>query len=304
MCTGGFKESFSFARRFYRSCLTNKEYSQSHFRSDQFTLRDKHSHEQHCSQLSGPNRLNISVEYVVNRQSSLDSLPNFSVVEALPHDIMHNLFEGVVPYELRLLLHHFICKSYLTIDKINYRLRSFDFGYSEIKDKPVLIHDVTKIRQTASQMWLLVRILPILLGDLVPRDDSNWQCFSKLLNICEMCVSPEISTDTVAYLEILIEEHHEQFSRLYQNQSIIPKMHFMVHFPQQIIKYGPLVHSWTMRHEAKLRVIKRAAKVSNFKNVFQTVTKRHQHLLCYYIHLNLLLGKPTDVGPSKDFVCP
>ena len=301
---GGFKESFSFARRFCRSCLTNKEYSQSHFRDNQFTLRDKDAHRQHCSQLNGLNRMNISIEYGINRQSSLDSLPNFSVVEGLPHDIMHDLFEGVVPYELKLLLHHCICKSYFNVDIFNHRLSSFDFGYTEIKDKPVLLHDKTNIRQTASQMWLLVRILPILLGDLIPRDDTYWKCFLKLLNICEICVSPELSIDTIAYLELLIEEHHEQFSRLYQDKSIIPKMHFMVHYPQQILKYGPLIHSWTMRHEAKLRVIKRAARVSNFKNVCQTVAKRHQHLLCYYIHSSLLLGKPPEMGPCKDFTCP
>ena len=58
----------------------------------------------------------------------------------------------------------------------------------------------------------------------------------------------------------------------------------MLHYPQQIINYGPLVHSWTMRQEAKLRVLKRAAHVSNFKNVCQTVAKRHQHLTCLHMH--------------------
>ena len=33
---------------------------------------------------------------------------NFSVAENLPHDIMHDLFEGVVPYEMKLLLTHLI----------------------------------------------------------------------------------------------------------------------------------------------------------------------------------------------------
>ena len=111
------------------------------------------------------------------------------------------------------------------------------------------------------------------------------------------------STDTVAYWEILIEEHHKQFTQLYHIESIIPKMHFMVHFPDQSIKYGPLIHSWTMRHEAKLRIIKHAARVSNFKNVCQTVAKRHQHLLCYYIHSNLLLDNRPNVGPCKGYVC-
>ena len=94
---GGFKESFSFARKFCRSCLTDKEQSQGHFREDQFILRNQKSHEQQCSRLSDPDGANVSVEYGINRRSSLDSLPNFSVVENMPHDIMHDLFEGAVP---------------------------------------------------------------------------------------------------------------------------------------------------------------------------------------------------------------
>ena len=58
--------------------------------------------------------------------------------------------------------------------------------------------------------------------------------------------------------------YFEHLHQVYRNESVIPKMHFMVHFPEQMLRYGPLIHSWTMRHEAKLRVMKRAAKVSNF----------------------------------------
>lgn len=77
----------------------------------------------------------------------------------------------------------------------------------------------------------------------------------------------------------------------------------MVHYPQQIINYGPLVHTWTMRHEAKLRVLKRAARVSNFKNVCQTVVKQHQHLLCLHVHTmrSVGLSKPPQTGQLKAY---
>ena len=116
-----------------------------------------------------------------------------------------------------------------------------------------------------------------------------------------ICTSFKLTADTAAYLEILIEEHHQDFMKLYPTKSIIPKMHFMVHFPRQILNFGPLVHAWTMRHEAKLRVIKRAAKVSNFKNVCKTVAKRHQHLLCFYIHSNLLVRNIVNTATCKPF---
>lgn len=82
------------------------------------------------------------------------------------HDIMHDLFEGVISYELRLLVDYCsITQSYFSIATLNHQITSFDYGYSEIGDKPALIHE-SKLRQTASQMWLLARIFPLLVGDL------------------------------------------------------------------------------------------------------------------------------------------
>lgn len=196
---------------------------------------------------------------------------------------------------MKLLLHHCTSKSYFTVQILNHRLSAFDFGYSELGDKPAPIAEESKIRQTASQMWLFARIFP---GDLVHRDDPNWKCFLKLLEICEICTAPVLSADDVSCLELLIEEHHIQFKLLY-NERLIPKMHFMIHYPQQILNFGPLIHTWTMRHEAKLRIIKRAAKVSNFKNVCQTVSKRHQHLFCLHVHTNLICTANIKTGTSK-----
>lgn len=48
---GGFKESFSFARKFCRSCLIDKVKSQVHFKEDKFDKRDRKSHSEQCSRL-------------------------------------------------------------------------------------------------------------------------------------------------------------------------------------------------------------------------------------------------------------
>ena len=86
----------------------------------------------------------------------------------------------------------------------------------------------------ASQMWLLGRILPAMIGHLIPLDDEHWECFLKLLHILRMLLSPIITSDETFYLEILIEEHHEDFVRLYPDRSVIPKMHYMVHMPRLV----------------------------------------------------------------------
>ena len=225
----------------------------------------------------------------------------------LPHDIMHDVLEGVIPYEMKLLLTHYVTCKYFSIDSLNDRLNRFDFGYSELSDKPSEIDDAavkkpdTKIRESASKMWMLAVMLPLLVGDLVPEDCEYWDLYNLLLRICSIVVSWEISRDTASYLSVLIEEHHTQFKVLYSEATIIPKMHYMVHYPRQILMFGPLIHSWTMRHEAKLSVLKRAGHHGNFKNICYTIAKRSVHSLCYQLNCgHTFLTKTTQVAETKN----
>lgn len=289
---GGFKESMSFSYRICRSCMATTEKIQSNFLESDFELRTPEKHQYQLQKLTGTSYASCSTEFGINRPSELDSIPYLSVAKNLPHDIMHDLFEGVVPYEMKLLLTHLANSKYFTIATFNERLRRFNFGYTERSDIPSELDEKNfirkpdqKIRQSASKMWLLAVILPLLVGDLVPDDCVYWDLYTILLRICSIACSWQVKPDTISYLRVLIEEHHTQFKLLYPEKTIIPKMHYiMVHYPSQISKYGPLIYSWTMHHEAKLCVLKRAARHGNFKNICYTVAKRTQHALCY--HLN------------------
>lgn len=81
-------------------------------------------------------------------------------------------------------------------------------------------------------MWLLGRILPLVIGDLVPRGDAKWESFITIMKIVDILFAPAITMDLLGYLEQMIEGHHHGFKQLYPGQSIIPKMHFMVHMPR------------------------------------------------------------------------
>ena len=77
-------------------------------------------------------------------------------------------------------------------------------------------------------------------------------------------VSPCVTSSLCSSLKILVNEHHKKIVMLYGTSAYIPKMHFMVHYPEQM---GPMVHTWTIRHEAKLNFFKQASHLLNFKNV-------------------------------------
>lgn len=90
--------------------------------------------------------------------------------------------------------------------------------------------------QLASQMWLLVRILPLIIGEYVPENDERWRLYLDVMNIVDILFAPNTTTDHPAYLATLINDHHDDFFELYPQSSIIPKMHFMVHIPRMMIK--------------------------------------------------------------------
>ena len=306
---GGFKESMSFAYRICRSCMTTTEKAQTNFKECYFEVRTPEDHKRQCDELErSALRSEVSKGYGINRKSILNSIPNFSVAQNLPHDIMHDLLEGVVPYELKLMLKYYVreCR-YFTLSQLNERLINYEFGYTETADKPSALCDIRpegiSLRQSAAQMWLLATTIAFLIGDFVPESCQHWQCFLLLLKICSISAAWSLSDSSIDYLSIIIEEHHDLFARLYPERTIIPKMHYMVHYPSQIRNFGPLVHSWCMRYESKLRVLKRASRHGNCKNICKTIAKKHQHLLCYYLNNGTpFLSKIIELGPAESSI--
>ena len=133
----------------------------------------------------------------------------------------------------------------------------------------------------ATQMWCLARLLPLMIGEEVEEGDQYWGNFLLLLSILDYCMAPIVSKDWAAYLRMIIQDHHQTFKQLYPSCPIIPKMHYIVHYPEIMCRYkasynvhstlepcgkleldkymcalsfcrfGPLVKFWCMRFEGK-----------------------------------------------------
>lgn len=87
----------------------------------------------------------------------------------------------------------------------------------------------------ASQMMTLVRLLPFIIGKYVETDNDHWECFLALWDICSIASAFEVTEDDATHLAWLVEVYLESFTSLY-GESITPKMHYLVHLPQQIIR--------------------------------------------------------------------
>ncbi|XP_025765360.1 uncharacterized protein LOC109203258 isoform X2 [Oreochromis niloticus] len=147
------------------------------------------------------------------------------------------------------------------------------------------------------QTLCLVRNLPLIFGDLLPEGNPNWTLLLLLLQIINIIFSPSLTLGMTIHLKHLIIEHHVLFKQLYPNRNLIPKHHFMIHYPSCIRKIGPLIHMWSMRFEAKHKVFKNTVK--NFKNVTKSLARKHQIFIGYHWETSPL--NHIEYGPLKSF---
>lgn len=115
------------------------------FQEHMFVLRDISSHKRHCNLIANDASGEASKETGVNRDSILNSLSYYHVCNgSLIPDVMHDVLEGSLQYETKLLLQYMINTAhYFTLDDFNMRLENMELGHMEYKDKPTVISQAT-----------------------------------------------------------------------------------------------------------------------------------------------------------------
>lgn len=182
-----------------------------------------------------------SVTSGIKSRSPLNKIDFFHVANSqLPQDIMHVLFEGVIPLETKLMLRVFIWdKKYFTLSFLNDRIQNFSYGKRESQNKPPkpiekkhLESTGSKMHLSAVQMWMLAIYLPLIIGDKVDHEDHHWECYLLLLEITMHCTAHGISASTPYYVTALIEQHYRAFKVCYPTINMTPKLHYILHFPR------------------------------------------------------------------------
>ena len=85
----------------------------------------------------------------------------------------------------------------------------------------------------ASQMWLLGRMLPLMVGRYIPEDDLHWKSYLDLLRILTLATAVEMTQETISLMSMLVENYLTRYNTLYPN-SMTPKLHYLVHLPEQM----------------------------------------------------------------------
>lgn len=105
-----------------------------------------------------------------------------------------------------------------------------------------------------------------------------------LKEIVELVLSPRFTEETIQYLQTKIQDHRQMLKEVFPHFTLCPKHHYIEHYPDLILCFGPVVHLWTIRFEGKHSFFKRTVHdTQNFKNVLKTLAWRHQCMMAYYL---------------------
>ena len=300
---GGFIESFS-SLKVCRFCMISK-----HQLSEIFVdiERSKDSYDQQCALVEEcPDLCKV---YGIKHKSCLNDLEYFHVVNGLPADLTHDLFEGVGKYVLKHVIDYCILQRFFTFEALNEMIENFEYHGTDKVNKPQVLPASHEIKQTASQTWCLLRLFPLIVGNHIPPDDAKWNILLLLLDITEFVCMQEIEPGQVLFLNDLIQELSDSYKKEFPEETVKPKFHFMHHYSDLIFKFGPLVHCWSVRFEAKHNWFKQSFSSSRcFKNVEKTLAKRHQLMLSSFATKENFFSRPIfettggKIVPINDFV--
>jgi len=237
----GFVESFS-GKYFCRFCTAQLcDIQEKEVKTGVFECRTKEVHQRHIktAQEGGVSCFGVKKSCILT-----DNLSHFNVTSGYPPDIVHNLFEGIVPVEIGQCIQVLISKKLFTLEHLNNLILTFPYKDGDKTNRPHLLpktlHKKRTIGGNAHENWCLLRLLPLIVGKCVPDDEPAWKVILDLKDIAELIVAPVHSRESVAYLECKISEHRSRYQELFPDKRLLPKHHFLEHYPEMIKCFGPL----------------------------------------------------------------
>lgn len=285
---GGFLENFSRADHFCRYCEIDRDtfVNEPHLSG---TTRTAQLYQSHLDDLKTSDTNSVCG---IKSDSPFNQLAHFHVCQpGLPPCLGHDLFEGIVSYDLALFIGHLVKEKHFTYLQLNRCKNQFKYQGNDGIDKPAdLSPGSERLSGHAAQNWCLLRLVPLLVGDRIkhPYDNEVWQLILQLREIVELVCAPAITAGQVAYLKVIIEEYIYDRKKLFPDHPLKPKHHYLCHYPELIIHFGPLIRLWTLRFESKHTFFKQCArKLHNFKSLCKTLAERHQLLQAYLSAGNL-----------------
>lgn len=239
----------------------------------------------------------------VKEESIINSFFLCLATNSIGADVMHDILEGVLHYNLCEIILDFIKKGYFSLDQLN-QLK-FDLSYGEIesnnKSSPIVMKRLVarRLMMSASEMNTFARHFVFMVGHLVPTSDPAWQFYLMTMKFVELMDLTNYPENVLTDLKQTISKMNETYKTLFRTH-LKPKHHLIIHYPTLIKRYGALRPISSMRFEAKHRFVKNYTKNTiSRKNVSFSLAQKVQYNFASYLLSNTGLTDRISIESSK-----
>lgn len=302
----GFVESFR-ATYFCRMCEMSNPECKSSSCEDPSKIRSIDTYNQTIEHIMNSDNVDVKETRGVKMRCVLNDLKYFHVLKNWSVDIMHDLNEGVIPFVLNAFFSKMIEIGLYSIESLDDWVQSFDYGSLNQRNLPSKIAlKKSNLNQNAAQSKCLLQHISFVFWKHWNNKFLNkfWTCIQSLLRIVVICYSTEITQKNIDFLREEIETHLNILKEL--QFQLLPKHHFLIHYPRIIEEMGSLVEMSTQKFERKHKQLKSFMKNnSNFTNITQTISRKHQEYLSVVTDsykINIVTGIPNSL--PKIFIEP
>lgn len=225
-------------------------------------------------------------------------------------DIMHDINEGVLHYNLCEIILYFINNKYFTLAMLNEEKRKLTYGQLEDNNKSntIVLKSllIKKLKMNASESHSFAHHLPFILLNIINKDklqklknDEVWRFLLITIRFLDMCYMPSYDSESIDKLRNIIANMNEMYVRLFK-KTLKPKHHYATHYPELIKKCGPLRYMSSMRYEANHKFVKNYTKnTMSRRNISYSLCRKLQYSFAYILKKgnackdNVNICKPT-----------
>lgn len=274
----GFVKSFR-AQYFCRICSYNQDECKLSVRENPLKIRNMSDYNQLIEKADQRNGRYIESKGIV-KYCAFNDLNHFNIFQNFSVDVMHDIFEGIIPFFVNMFLNHMIEKKIATFTLIQKKIRDYCYGYLWKPYKPSPIKLECHLGQNAMQNNCLMIHLPFIFIEFKPKMIEIWKSMQDLLQIMQIVTSKSIRDKDLDRLAHCIEEHLS-FIIEKTDSKLICKHHIITHYPTLIKKHGPIIHMWMMRFESMHKIFTdKMRQTKNFINITKTLAEYYQSCVC------------------------
>lgn len=211
-------------------------------------------------------------------------LESFHAVGQFPMDPLHDFYEKLGVCDAQAVIVTLAETGKISLDRYNDLLSNLKLEDYESSDRPLPVNSkADKLSGKALSVALHIRLMPFLLASLLDEDFES-ELLDLLLVLSKLnefiladCFSP---VDVLTFQDLVVEyfEKKKICKERYPSwRKNVSRDHFVEHYSQQILDFGPFTCIWTARCESRHRDFVNFSESSkNFINIVKTLSVKNQ----------------------------